>query len=532
MRKKKNNKWMDVSAFGLYIAVFLFLIYMFFQAGVSIYEKRSPLTMTEVTVFDYKEIEDETSPTKKTRVFERTLSNVDKQEEVFAFYVSHSYVKVYIDDDLVYELKNTNKNISTVGNNYIYFPLYKTDIGKRLKIEISPVYDYFLKQNIIFYQGSWQGIYTYEIYHNLPQIFLAFLCIIMGIFLCCLDFYFTHKKQYANKLVYLGLFILSLGLWKICDTRATPLLFPDIPVFITYLSLIMFYLAPVSFLIYIYYQFDDEHLSLKRVIPVAIFIPTMAIILELLNILELREVLLLNHSCLILYIVLLLFACIKDWQDHKRLQFFPVLVISFIMGVLLDFLVYYVKGSSSQTIFLLLAVVIDVIAMAILSIKKLHYRSDIDALTGLYNNNRCKEILENGTYEKFGLLVFDLNGLKKINDTLGHTYGDKMIKEFSNILQKVIPKSSFAGRFGGDEFIVILYDVTEEKVTSFLENMENKVTEYNKENKEISISYSVGYGMSMQKEAKTMKEIFNEADEKMYENKEKYYQVNHITPYR
>ena len=59
MRKKKNNKWMDVSAFGLYIAVFLFLIYMFFQAGVSIYEKRSPLKMTEVTVFDYKEIEDE-----------------------------------------------------------------------------------------------------------------------------------------------------------------------------------------------------------------------------------------------------------------------------------------------------------------------------------------------------------------------------------------------------------------------------------------------------------------------------------------
>ena len=176
--------------------------------------------------------------------------------------------------------------------------------------------------------------------------------------------------------------------------------------------------------------------------------------------------------------------------------------------------------------------VIDVIAMAILSIKKLHYRSDIDALTGLYNNNRCKEILENGTYEKFGLLVFDLNGLKKINDTLGHTYGDKMIKEFSNLLQKTIPKSSFAGRFGGDEFIVILYDVTEEKVTSFLENMENKVTEYNKENKEISISYSVGYGMSMQKEAKTMKEIFNEADEKMYENKEKYYQTHHITPYR
>ena len=121
---------MDVSAFGLYIAVFFFLIYMFFQAGVSIYEKRSPLKMTEVTVFDYKEIEDETSPTKKTRVFERTLSNVDKQEEVFAFYVSHSYVKVYIDDDLVYELKNTNKNISQWGITIFIFRFIKPILEK------------------------------------------------------------------------------------------------------------------------------------------------------------------------------------------------------------------------------------------------------------------------------------------------------------------------------------------------------------------------------------------------------------------
>ena len=73
---------------------------MFFHAGVSVYEKRSPLKMTEVTAFNYQEIEDETSPTKKTKVYERTLTNVDNQEEVFAFYVSHSYVKVYLDDDL------------------------------------------------------------------------------------------------------------------------------------------------------------------------------------------------------------------------------------------------------------------------------------------------------------------------------------------------------------------------------------------------------------------------------------------------
>ena len=532
MKNKKNNKWMGVSAFSLYFITFIFLIYMFFHAGVSVYEKRSPLKMTEVTAFNYQEIEDETSPTKKTKVYERTLTNADNQEEVFAFYVSHSYVKVYLDDDLVYELKNTNKDVRTVGNNYIYFPLSKTDIGKRLKIEISPVYDNFLKQNIIFYQGSWQGIYSYEIYHNLPQIFLAFLCIIMGILLCCLDFYFAHKKQYANKLVYLGLFILSLGLWKICDTSATPLLFPNIPVFLTYLSLIMLYLAPVSFLIYIYYQFEDEHTSLKRIIPIAIFIPTFAMILELLNMVELREVLLLNHVCLILYISLLLLLCIKDWQRHKTPHFFPILVISLIVGVLLDFLVYYVKGPSSQTIFALLAMVVDVISMAILSIKKLRFRSDIDTLTGLYNNNRCKEVLENVTYEKFCLLVFDINGLKKVNDTLGHTYGDKMIKAFSSLLQQALPKNSFAGRFGGDEFIVILYDTTLEKVTVFLDDFKNKVTKYNKEHKEFVLSYAVGYGLSMEKTPKTMKEIFADADAKMYKNKEDYYQIHHITPYR
>ena len=56
--------------------------------------------------------------------------------------------------------------------------------------------------------------------------------------------------------------------------------------------------------------------------------------------------------------------------------------------------------------------------------------------------------------------MFDLNNLKEVNDTLGHAAGDSMIANFAHILRKVVPEKDFVGRYGGDEFIAILYDTT------------------------------------------------------------------------
>ena len=54
-------------------------------------------------------------------------------------------------------------------------------------------------------------------------------------------------------------------------------------------------------------------------------------------------------------------------------------------------------------------------------------------------------------------IVYDLNNLKRVNDTFGHIVGDQFILNFSNLLRNTIPAQDFVGRYGGDEFMAVLF---------------------------------------------------------------------------
>ncbi len=91
--------------------------------------------------------------------------------------------------------------------------------------------------------------------------------------------------------------------------------------------------------------------------------------------------------------------------------------------------------------------------------EKLRYLSEIDVVTGLYNRhsfeNKIAE-LNKEEYMPLGIIMGDVNGLKIVNDTLGHLEGDKLIKAISEILYKACHQRGYAFRWGGDEFIMLL----------------------------------------------------------------------------
>lgn len=63
---------------------------------------------------------------------------------------------------------------------------------------------------------------------------------------------------------------------------------------------------------------------------------------------------------------------------------------------------------------------------------------------------------------------FDLNNLKFINDTMGHSAGDRLIVKFAGLLRRVFPEKDFVGRYGGDEFMVVIYDTDKAEVDEIL----------------------------------------------------------------
>ena len=173
---------------------------------------------------------------------------------------------------------------------------------------------------------------------------------------------------------------------------------------------------------------------------------------------------------------------------------------------------------------LVILVVIQTLAAMKMAVqnKLLEQKAYTDSRTGLPNRSSCKEILNNKEIikEPTACIVFDLNNLKEVNDTIGHAAGDSMIANFAHILRKVVPEKDFVGRFGGDEFIAILYDTTSGQADELLEKLHATIEQYHSSNMPDAISYAYGYSYSMNYKDCTLRNLLDKADHEMYLNKQ------------
>ena len=155
--------------------------------------------------------------------------------------------------------------------------------------------------------------------------------------------------------------------------------------------------------------------------------------------------------------------------------------------------------------------------------------SHVDALTHVKNRtayeSRLDEIRKKAERKgslDFGIILFDVNNLKKINDELGHYAGDEYIKNACKLIC-IAFKNSPVYRIGGDEFVVLLegkaFDLRDEQMQSFIDEMSSVM---NNENISPEERVSVAYGMSIFKGApETIDDCIKRADETMYETKKK-----------
>ena len=149
-----------------------------------------------------------------------------------------------------------------------------------------------------------------------------------------------------------------------------------------------------------------------------------------------------------------------------------------------------------------------------------------DALTGL-NNRRGFMILATGLL-KFArrvsysvcLLYIDLDSLKYINDTFGHSAGDAAIVQFSRILTDTFRDSDVIGRMGGDEFVIMIADASESDLTSVQARLQSNVDLYNlKAAHGQAFSFSLGIIRVEPQSTITMEELLAQADVAMYKHK-------------
>jgi len=153
--------------------------------------------------------------------------------------------------------------------------------------------------------------------------------------------------------------------------------------------------------------------------------------------------------------------------------------------------------------------------------QKLREMSLYDSLTGLYNRNFFEEEMErfsDGRHNPLGIIVCDLDGLKFINDTLGHQAGDKMLINIAEILRQNFRSSDIVARIGGDEFAVLLYETDPEVVELMLQRVRQLVQVSKSIEQEVPLSLSIGHVLG-EGEAADMHALFREADNQIYREK-------------
>jgi diguanylate cyclase (GGDEF)-like protein len=126
------------------------------------------------------------------------------------------------------------------------------------------------------------------------------------------------------------------------------------------------------------------------------------------------------------------------------------------------------------------------------------------------------------------LVVLDLNGFKKINDTLGHLAGDHVLREVSSALRKNIRTSDTVARLGGDEFILVATDMASDlSVQRFTDSIRSAIERPMVLNgQSVSISASLGIAIYPD-DATDATRLLRLADQRMYLNKKK---LSHPTP--
>lgn len=160
--------------------------------------------------------------------------------------------------------------------------------------------------------------------------------------------------------------------------------------------------------------------------------------------------------------------------------------------------------------------------------KKIEFLAHHDHLTGLPNRILLKDRVEQAiahaqrNHSKTALLFLDLDGFKRINDSLGHSVGDEVLQSVSSRLRECLRKTDTVSRQGGDEFILILSDITDTKAV-IVPIVKKLLQEFQKpfcvDNHILSTSVSIGIALCPD-DGETFESLLQKADTAMYKAKE------------
>ena len=365
MRPKShfNLKRIAVAAYVATAVSFIaFALYMFVFKDNIVYSARDIASYKTVDNYSEEEVEDASAPIGIRKKYSWQIVDIDNNESCLIFYIVHSYAEVRFDDELIYSI-TASENART-GNspssNWVVVPLYPSDVGRKVTVTVTPVYKGVKDREIVFQIGSRYAVFMHRLKADLPQIILSALCIVMGVLLVIVQLCFVANKRTSSyDMLYLGVFSLTMGIWRITDTRFSSIMFENHAAALGYITLLALFVMAVPLLLFM----DERHTGKFRVLLRSAALVNCAgamisLVCQAACVAELRQTLPVCHIMLIIDVAALLIVSVFDsvkGVKEKHTWIFNILIA---LGVLSDIIYYYRKATSSGILFTTIAFLI------------------------------------------------------------------------------------------------------------------------------------------------------------------------------
>ncbi|MDE6727062.1 MAG: GGDEF domain-containing protein [Oscillospiraceae bacterium] len=479
-----------------------------------------------------------------------TLPADSTDADALFFRAKNVFYSVYIDGEPVYtpEFGESVFYTNSTGTRWNSIDITPEQLGKEIEIRVKPAYKTARCGVDEFRLGSSGGVILNILKEKLVSFITCVLLLFVGVLLVVADIPINMRRQKNHELLFLGLFSICVSIWCLAELHIIEFFFDDSRL-VQVVSCYSLMLIPFALILYLNASIGFKN---RAVVPVLCGLCTLGFAaswtLHFLKIKDIHETLTFSHINVVTASVLLIFTVVRSTVKRGKKQGVNIYLIlrtvglcSIAVAAVIDIGRYYSGQTSDSAMFVRIGMLIFTVCYGSSSLEntinavKMGAQAEFasrlayhDGLTGVGNRTAFKERLDElekakGDGAPIGIVMFDVNDLKYVNDHLGHPLGDAMIIKSAEIISSSFePNGGECFRIGGDEFAAILRgnDVTERYENSIRRFTEQ--TEQHNSSPDSEIRISIAHGFFVYDSGCGIEHIndaYKAADEKMYENK-------------
>jgi diguanylate cyclase (GGDEF)-like protein len=527
MFTKKRNLLIYLT---LFFIIFCTLIYIFVYDVKT--DTRQQNAAYGVTIWD-----DYTAIESMTKTIINGSIPIDKSVgNILAFYSVHQSIEIYVDNQLIYQYPIENNNPFAKSPGYCWNFVELPNMFNNLQIVIKSPYSQYLAEIPTFYVGNELSLPANIISTNIFSFTICIAIFICGLVLIVYHIALARTAGSNNKLLKLGLFAIVLAVWSINESNMTVLLLRN-NLATSYVSFLALMLLPYPFARFVQTFYEDESPIWNIFYKIDLMQIIFCLAMMFFGLYDLKQTLWTTHVMLISVIIIIFVESVRLIKDSELSHnvIVHLICIAICLGSLVLDLVGYYMGSHDNSRYARIGFFLYILILGLSSMseslllmkkgqeasafQKLAYT---DQMTGM-NNRTCfnKDFeLMSHTPNDIAVIDFDLNNLKKTNDTYGHSAGDKYIITCATIIREIFEGIGKCYRVGGDEFVALIERASTIDMTYYLAMLESSVDNANKSADKFKMAIAYGCTIFDPETDKNLEDTYNRADKIMYKNKE------------